>query len=147
MNNSVRRMIFQDVPILVELFGKKEKSVEVFLAYFNEQMNGTGQVLVATIEDEVVGYITLMANPTEGPFANKQIPMISDLMILDKFKHQAIDTALVDEAENVVKDVSDEIAVMINVDINENILIARHYTHVETDDSIRYMSKQICKQI
>ncbi|GHU23077.1 hypothetical protein FACS1894172_01050 [Spirochaetia bacterium] len=48
----------------------------LFETYYNEQMNGIRNVIVAEMEEDTAGYITLIKSAEEGPFCGKNIPEI-----------------------------------------------------------------------
>ena len=70
-----------------------------FLEYYKQQRYGRRKVFVAECDGEVLGYITLMPEATDGPFAGRGIPEIVDFNVLKAYQHNGVGTALMDAAE------------------------------------------------
>jgi len=116
---SVRNMEFDDIHILADGFGIKQgwkdKSVELFTQYYDEQSAGQRHVLVAHIGDSVAGYVTLLPNDKHGPFADKNIPTICDFNVLKIFQRRGVGTALMDAVEKLAKKSSNEICLGVGL--------------------------------
>ena len=67
--------------------------------YLAEQERGKRVVLIAYIDNEFGGYVTIKWKSDYPSFAEKGIPEINDLRVLPAFRRRGIATALVDEAE------------------------------------------------
>ena len=169
MNISVRKMIFEDIEILAEEFGVKQgwrhMTVELFTKYFNEQNGNKRHVLVALVSDSIAGYVTLLPNDLNGPFANKNIPTVCDFNVLKKFQQCGVGTALMDAVENLAKQTSNEICLGVGLYTDygtaQRMYVKRGYipdgsgvwyknrnlppyeSCVNDDDLILYMSKQL----
>ncbi|MCG4734972.1 GNAT family N-acetyltransferase, partial [Casaltella massiliensis] len=74
-----------------------------------EQQSGKRKVFVAACDNQVLGYATLLRNAENGPFANKNIPIIYDFNVLEKYQRNGVGTAILDYMENQVKEYSNEI--------------------------------------
>jgi GNAT superfamily N-acetyltransferase len=66
--------------------------------YLAEQRDGVRSVLVATVDDEYAGYVTVR---WESPYFGT-IPEIQDFNVLPKLRRQGIGSALMDAAEELV---------------------------------------------
>ena len=169
MNISVRKMIFEDIEILAEEFGVKQgwqhMTVEFFAKYFNEQNNNNRHVLVALADECVAGYVTLLPNDPNGPFANKNIPTVCDFNVLKKFQRFGVGTALMDAVEKLAKQTSNEICLGVGLYTDygtaQRMYVKRRYipdgsgvwyknrnlppyeSCINDDDLILYMSKQL----
>lgn len=64
--------------------------------YLQEQNSGDRIVLVYEKDDQVMGYITLVINPSSGPFKNTKIPEIKDFNVFEKYQNKGIGQALLD---------------------------------------------------
>lgn len=60
-------------------------------------------MFVATLDGETAGYATLMPHDLTGPFKDKDIPMIVDFNVLEKFQRRGVGNAIMDEIEGYVK--------------------------------------------
>lgn len=65
--------------------------------YFHEQQIGKRIVLVYEENNEIMGYITLINNPINGPFSLINIPEISDFNVFEKYQNKGIGQKLLDE--------------------------------------------------
>ena len=64
--------------------------------YLQEQNSEDRIVLVYEKDDQVMGYITLVINPSSGPFKNTKIPEIKDFNVFEKYQNKGIGQALLD---------------------------------------------------
>lgn len=64
--------------------------------YLQEQNKGDRIVLVYEKDDQVMGYITLVINPSSGPFKNTKIPEIKDFNVFEKYQNKGIGQELLD---------------------------------------------------
>lgn len=108
-NLTIRPMFKGDIEKLVNGFLEQgwHKSYELFSEYFNQQENNEKLVIVAEIDGNVSGYVTLLQNAKHGPFADKHIPEIADFNVLIKYQRKGIGNKIMDVAENVAKENSD----------------------------------------
>ena len=83
------------------------KPVSQFEKYLEYQENGERDVIVAVLNGEFAGYLTIKWNADYQPFQREGIPEIVDFNVLKKYQRQGIGTRLMDEAENRVKNISD----------------------------------------
>jgi predicted N-acetyltransferase YhbS len=114
-------MIFSDIDKLVNEFalqGWLEKSTEQFTKYLNEQENNKRQVFIAEVDGSIAGYVTLLPNDKEGPFANKNIPTVCDFNVLIKYQRQGVGSALMDKVESAAKETSDTICLGVGLYTN-----------------------------
>jgi GNAT superfamily N-acetyltransferase len=75
------------------------KPVSQYVRYLSEQEEGRRDVLVAFIRGVFAGYVTVVWQPDYAPFRAGNIPEISDLNVLPRFRRSGIATRLLDEAE------------------------------------------------
>jgi GNAT superfamily N-acetyltransferase len=67
--------------------------------YLSEQASGARTCLVALVDGQFAGYLTVNRRPTYPGFAKLNIPEIQDLNILLQFRRQGIASHLLDRAE------------------------------------------------
>lgn len=84
-----------------------DKPAELYLRYLLETRNKTRTMLVAEFEGEFAGYVTIVWHSDYRPFREAGIPEIVDFNVLKKFQRQGGGTALLDEAERLIKERSE----------------------------------------
>ena len=104
MNCTIRNMIKSDIESLSHGFMNQgwPGREEILARYFLEQESGEREVLVAEIDGAVAGYITILPDAKQGPFAGIA-PELSDFNVFESFQNQGIGNLLMEEAENRVK--------------------------------------------
>jgi ribosomal protein S18 acetylase RimI-like enzyme len=75
------------------------KPAAQYVAYLRQQEAGTRDVLVAEVNGDFAGYVTIVWESDYLPFRVAGIPEIVDLNVLIKYRRQGIATALLDKAE------------------------------------------------
>lgn len=90
-----------DIPLIVSAFTEIgwSKPASIYQKYWEEQENNQRCVWVAFKETAFVGYVTLKWHSDYALFHEKNIPEISDLNVLPKFRKKGIASALLDLAE------------------------------------------------
>lgn len=76
------------------------KPPALFQRYLAEQEGGQRLAFVAERGGEFAGYVTLLWVSNYSPFAERQLPEISDLNVLPAHRRRGIGTALLDRAES-----------------------------------------------
>jgi GNAT superfamily N-acetyltransferase len=76
------------------------KPPALYQRYLAEQEEGQRLALVAEWHGELAGYVTLLWASNYRPFAERQVPEISDLNVLPPYRRQGIGNALLDHAES-----------------------------------------------
>ena len=87
---------------------------EILARYFLEQECGEREVLVAEIEGAVAGYITILPDAKQGPFAG-MAPELSDFNVFEPFQNQGIGNLLLEEAEKRVRLISDKVTLGVGL--------------------------------
>ena len=87
---------------------------EILTRYFKEQESGEREVLVAEVEGAVAGYITILPDAKQGPFAG-MAPELSDFNVFEPFQNQGIGNLLMEEAEKRVKLISDKVTLGVGL--------------------------------
>ena len=136
---------------------------EILARYFLEQESGEREVLVAEVEGAVAGYITILPDAKQGPFAG-MAPELSDFNVFEPFQNQGIGNLLLEEAEKRVKLISDKVTLGVGLHSGygsaQRLYIKRGYIPDETgvwyrnqplemnatiqndDDLVLYLSKK-----
>ncbi|WP_100012025.1 GNAT family N-acetyltransferase [Lentibacillus sediminis] len=107
----IRSMEKTDIKGFADAFAAQNwyKPIEQFNRYYNLQKSKELKVIVAEVNNEVAGYVTLYPSAITGPFASKSIPEIVDLNVLIKFQKNGIGNRLMNVIENVAKEESDSV--------------------------------------
>ncbi len=97
-----------DCERISEAFRKQgwDKPVSQFEKYFEYQLKGDRDVIIAELDTEFVGYLTIKWQSDYLFFQKKGISEIVDFNILKKYQRLGIGTKLMDEAEARIKKVS-----------------------------------------
>ena len=113
---SIRKMQESDIKDLSRGFISQgwPSREEILTRYFKEQESGEREVLVAEIDGAVAGYITILPDAKQGPFAG-MAPELSDFNVFEPFQNQGIGNLLMEEAENRVKLFSDKVTLGVGL--------------------------------
>ena len=97
----VQLMIQDDVQTIAAAFAQLgwNKPASQYEHYLKEQDAGKRVVLVATIDGEFAGYVTILWESPYPYFWQAEIPEIVDFNVLPKFRQQGVGSQLMDEAE------------------------------------------------
>ncbi|WP_404468923.1 GNAT family N-acetyltransferase [Sutcliffiella horikoshii] len=116
-NLIIRPMKKSDKKEFVHAFKEQgwQKPLELFEDYLNQQSNKELEVIVAEINNQVSGYVTLLGNTNIGPFASKGIPEIVDLNVLIKYQKNGIGNKMMDVAENLAKEKCDAVSLAVGL--------------------------------
>ena len=93
---SIRSMKENDIGVMTTLFNK---NISVYQNYFNDQESGKRDVILAELNGEIIGYLTIMWESNYDYFREGDIPEISDFNVLDKAKRKGVGSRLMDTAE------------------------------------------------
>ena len=137
---------------------------EILTRYFTEQESGEREVLIADLTSTVAGYITILPDAKQGPFAG-MTPELSDFNVFEPFQNQGIGNLLMEEAENRVKLISDKVTLGVGLHSGygpaQRLYIKRGYipdgsgvwyqnqplemnaTIQNNDDLVLYLSKEL----
>jgi ribosomal protein S18 acetylase RimI-like enzyme len=108
MNLIIRNIREDDCQIISDAFQVQRwhKPVELYQQYANEFKLGLRDVLMAEINGEFTGYVTILWQSDYLPFKQHDIPEIVDLNVLIRFRNQGIASSLLQEAEKRISFVS-----------------------------------------
>ena len=113
---SIRKMQESDIKDLSRGFTSQgwPSREEILTRYFKEQESGEREVLVAEVEGAVAGYITILPDAKQGPFAG-MAPELSDFNVFEPFQNQGIGNLLLEEAEKRVRLISDKVTLGVGL--------------------------------
>ena len=113
---SIRKMQESDIKELSRGFISQgwPSREEILTRYFKEQESGEREVLVAEVEGAVAGYITILPDAKQGPFAG-MAPELSDFNVFEPFQNQGIGNLLLEEAEKRVRLISDKVTLGVGL--------------------------------
>lgn len=110
MNIKIRLLEARDIQLIVSLMhdiGSLGKTTSVYEGYLDEQNKGERVVIVAFSEEDFVGHVTIIWHSSYLPFAEKNIPEISDISVMPVYRRRGIGSTLMDEAEKRIFERSD----------------------------------------
>ena len=131
-NAIIRKMIESDIKHLSQGFINQgwPGREEILARYFLEQESGEREVLVATMNGVVAGYITILPSAKHGSFA-EVYPELSDFNVFEPFRNQGIGNQLLEEAEKRVKFVSSKVTLGVGLHLGygpaQRLYIKRGY--------------------
>lgn len=98
---SIRGLKLADAPIMAAGFASQgwHKPAAQFESYFQESVEQKRAVLVAELDGDIAGYVTVVWESDYPPFWAAGIPEIVDLNVLERYQHRGIGTALIRAAE------------------------------------------------
>lgn len=91
---------------------------ELFERYLKEVSRGERQVMVAELDGQPAGYVTLVPRSPAGPFAifaGKDIPEIVDFNVLECFQRRGVGKALLDEIERLAAQLCDQVCIGVGL--------------------------------
>ena len=95
------------ISLAFENQGWMDKPIVQYEKYFSYQKSGKRDIIIAVVNEEFAGYLTIKWQSDYLPFQQKSIPEIVDFNVLKKYQRQGIGNQLMDEAEKRIKKVSD----------------------------------------
>ncbi|GAB2575373.1 GNAT family N-acetyltransferase [Gracilibacillus alcaliphilus] len=113
----IRSMMETDIEKFVEAFAQQQwhKPYELFHSYYIEQKNKTRTVVVAEVNHQPAGYVTLLDKAVEGPFSGKNIPEIVDFNVLMKYQNRGIGSKLMDVTEGLAQAQSNFVSLAVGL--------------------------------
>lgn len=104
MEIKIRRLGPDDPAVIEDAFREQgwHKPAELYERYLYEQETGLRVTLVAEADGEFAGYGNVIWQPDYPPFREQNIPEISDLNVLIRFRKQGIASRLMDRAEQEI---------------------------------------------
>ena len=97
----IRLLTAADIEVIAEAFTAIgwHKPASQYQRYLAEQTAGERVVLVATVDGDFAGYVTIVWESGYPPFRAASIPEVVDFNVLPHYRRRHIGTKLMDEAE------------------------------------------------
>jgi len=113
----IRPMIEADIAALNEAIRAQgwEKPDDLYARYWQWEQDGTRRIVVAELDDQVAGYLTVKPRAESGPFAGREIPIVEDLLVFAPFQRRGLGNHLMDAAEAIAAETSDEIGLSVGL--------------------------------
>jgi GNAT superfamily N-acetyltransferase len=120
-------------------------SQETYKGYYREQEENKRKVFVAVYEGKVAGICTLVLNPEEGPFGNKNIPEIVDFNVFFDKHNRGIGTKILDVVEEEAAKVCNQVYLAVGLHFGygpaQRLYIKRGY--IPDGTGVWYQGKQL----
>ena len=116
-NLAIRLLNEQDPVGIAVAFAQMgwNKPEEQYRQYLVEQSAGTRTCLVAIVEGQFAGYVTVNWRPSYPGFSEQNIPEIQDLNVLRQFRRQGVASRLLDRAESEVARLSGVVGIGVGL--------------------------------
>lgn len=95
MDITLRLLKARDIPLIFSSLSSGARMIRqpIYERYLNEQTKGERVVIVAFLDGDFVGHVTIIWHPGYPPFAEKNIPEISDIQVRLEFRRRGIGSA------------------------------------------------------
>jgi GNAT superfamily N-acetyltransferase len=143
MRISIRRLEEHDGEMISKAFTNIgwDKPVLQYQKYYNEQCDGSRVVLIAFINEDFAGYLTIVWQSDYPYFRNNSIPEIQDLNVLPKFRRRKVATKLMDEAEAIISEKSDVVGIGVGLHPGYNVAQRFYVLHGYVPDGMGVVYK------
>ena len=103
---AIRLLDADDPPVIAVAFNAIgwDKPFEQYRRYLQEQAAGDRTVLVARLDGDFAGYVTIVWSSAYAALRDAGIPEISDFNVLPQYRRRGIGTALMGAAEALVSE-------------------------------------------
>lgn len=143
----IRSMISEDSKVLFDTYLSYgwHPNIETYENYYKEQEEGKRLVFIAEYEGRVSGQCTLILNPNEGPWANRGIPEIADLIVFFDVHNKGIGNKILEAVEKEASKISRQVYLAVGVHSGygpaQRIYVKRGY--VFDGSGVWYQGKQL----
>ena len=107
-----------DIDHIIARFAEQgdNKPREVWENYLREQENGERIVIIAQIDDELAGYVTLFPRVKDAmPYIESGMPEIKDFNVFEIFRRRGVGTVLMDKIEEIAAGISDAVCLGVGL--------------------------------
>ena len=113
----IRKMQKKDIDAILLNFAEQgwPKPRETIENYFARQAGSELFVFVAEHQGDVAGYAVLYPSAKTGPFANKNIPEISDFNVFAKYRQIGIGSSILDSAEKKAAELCNQVTLGVGL--------------------------------
>lgn len=115
MTITIRTFQAEDVDGLAGAFQSWPKPRELFVDYRRRFVAGDLDLVIAELNGQTAGFLTIAWTSPYPPFAAHGIPEIADFNVLPYARRQGVGTALMDEAESRVGRRSDQVGLGVGL--------------------------------
>lgn len=115
MDVVTRTVRSEDVDPLATAFASWPKPRELFETYALRVAESTIDMVVASIDSQLTGYLLIKPKSSYPPFAEAGIPEIADFNVVRTRQRTGIGTALMDEAERRAAQLSDVVGLGVGL--------------------------------
>jgi len=117
---NIRQMREEDCVTISQAFAGQgwNKPVSQYQNYLRQSAEGKREILVAEVQGEFAGYVTLKWESGYPPFREAHIPEIVDLNVLTRYQRQGVGSALLTEAEQRIAQRSSVIGIGVGLTAN-----------------------------
>jgi ribosomal protein S18 acetylase RimI-like enzyme len=122
------------------------KPVEQYRRYLAEQCAGTRTCLVATLDRQFAGYVTVSWVPKYTAFVEQQIPEIQDLNVLPGFRRRGLATRLLDRAEEEISLRSSVAGIGVGLVTYRNRYVEEGASVMLDDDLVLHLTKRLTQR-
>ena len=114
---ALEKLVSADIVEIAAAFAKLgwSKPASQYEAYLAEQEAGERVVIVAHWSGVFVGYVTVVWHAHYVPFAAESIPEIADFNVLPEWRKRGFGTALMDEAERLIREHSPVVGIGVGM--------------------------------
>ena len=114
---SITRLTDADIPEIAAAFAVLgwNKPASQYSAYLDEQAKNERLVLVACVDGEFAGYVTLLFASHHGEFLAIGAPEIADFNVLPCYRNRGIGSALMDAIEEEARSVSSIVGIAVGL--------------------------------
>lgn len=144
---TIREITSKDPPIIAKAFRAQgwNKTQGQFEKYHLQQIEDRRIVLIAEMNGEFVGYLTIVWESNYRPFRDAGIPEIVDFNVLMAHQQKGIGTILMDRAEARISEKSKTAGICVGLDPDfgaAQVMYARR-GYIPDGRGIQYDGKQL----
>lgn len=108
----VRELARDDCDALARVTGRDPA---LYRQYVSEQEDGARTVLVALLDDELAGCLTIERPAGHPALSRQDVPEITDLLVFPELRRRGVGSVLMEEAERRVAVESDTVGVAVGL--------------------------------
>ncbi len=135
MNITMRLLEARDIPLMVALLPDEDRHArrrQIYDRYLEEQSKGEREEIVAFLDEDYVGRVTIIWHPEYPPFAENNTPEISDINVEPDYRRRGIGSILMDESEKRIFERSDVAGIGFGISADygpaQRMFVKRGYT-------------------
>jgi len=107
----IRKMRANDIDKILYNLNEQgfSKPKNILDEYLSKQNDNFINVFIAEYNGDIAGYAVLYPDTGVGPFAFQKIPVISNLIVFEKYQRRGIGSKILDAAEEKASELSDKV--------------------------------------